>query len=231
MLPERRSAIVLADGAAPDRLTLDASWPGWDERVEIVVAADGGARHAAALGLRIDRWVGDGDSIDASELAALEAAGVPIERLPVAKDASDTEVALEIAARSADDLVLLGALGGERVDHALANLALLQHSALQPPIRLVLYDEHGARITLLRADDAPGTAILPGRMGDVVSLLPVGSAAEGVTTEALEFPLVDEPLLLGSSRGLSNVRRARTARVTLRSGRLLVIETPVTVRP
>ena len=42
---------------------LDAAWPGWSDGIDLVVAADGGARHAAALGRRLDLWVGDGDSL------------------------------------------------------------------------------------------------------------------------------------------------------------------------
>jgi thiamine pyrophosphokinase len=64
-----------------------------------------------------------------------------------------------------------------------------------------------------------------------MSLIPVGATAENVRTEGLRYPLRDEPLLLGRTRGVSNLRTALTARVTLGSGRILVIETPVTVRP
>jgi thiamine pyrophosphokinase len=48
----------------------------------------------------------------------------------------------------------------------------------------------------------------------------------GVSTEGLAYPLVDEPLLLGRTRGLSNVLLGDRGRVALRQGRLLVIETP-----
>src|SRR5688572_29978445 len=124
-------AVVLADGAAPSRATLDEAWPGWSEGVALVVAADGGARHAPALGLRVDRWVGDGDSTSPAELEALEAGGATIERSDVDKDESDTELALLAAlAAGAGRISLVGALGGVRIDHALANLALLEHAGL-----------------------------------------------------------------------------------------------------
>jgi len=87
-------AIVVADGAAPSRASLDAAWPGWDAGLELVIAADGGARHATALGLRLDRWIGDGDSIDPGDLAALAATGVRVDRVAAEKDASDTELAV-----------------------------------------------------------------------------------------------------------------------------------------
>ena len=57
-------ALILADGDAPDRAFLDAAWPDWADDIRVVIAADGGARHATALGVDIDAWVGDGDSID-----------------------------------------------------------------------------------------------------------------------------------------------------------------------
>jgi thiamine pyrophosphokinase len=229
-----RLGIVLADGAAPTRATLDAAWPGWDTGTAIVVAADGGARHAAALGLPVHRWVGDGDSIDPGLLDALAAAGVAIERAPADKDESDAELALAAALEAgADEVAILGGLGGSRVDHGLANVGLLDHPALAGrPARL--YDEHGARISVLAAP-APGgevvAATYAGRVGDLVSLVPAGGTAEGVTTEGLRFPLAGEPLILGRTRGVSNVRTSPVARVTLESGRLFVIETPANLRP
>ena len=76
MTVERRlAALILADGAVPPRAVLDAAWPGWDDGIALVVAADGGARHAAPLGVRVDRWVGDGDSVDPALLEALAVAG------------------------------------------------------------------------------------------------------------------------------------------------------------
>lgn len=230
----RRLGIVLADGAAPSRAALDEAWPGWAAGMAVVVAADGGARHAASLELRVDRWVGDGDSIAPELLDELAAAGVAIERVAVEKDESDAELALlATLAAGADEIAILGGLGGPRVDHALANVGLLGHPALDGRPAW-LYDEHAARISLLVA---PGPSEMdvardyPGRAGDLVSLLPVGGSAAGVTTEGLRFPLAGEPLVLGRTRGVSNVRVAASARITLESGRLLVIETPANLRP
>jgi thiamine pyrophosphokinase len=229
----RRLGIVLADGAAPARSALDAAWPGWDAETVVVVAADGGARHAAPLGLRLDRWVGDGDSIDPALLDELASWGVAIERVAAEKDESDAELALFAAlAAGVDDVALIGGLGGPRVDHALANVGLLGHPALAG--RTVrLYDEHAARISLLAAPGADGGADagdFAGRIGDLVSLVPIGGSAVGVTTLGLRYPLEGEPLELGRTRGVSNVRTAARARVTLESGRLLVIETPANLR-
>ena len=67
-------ALILADGDGPTRAELDRAWPGWDASIGLVVAADGGARLAVPLGVTIDRWVGDGDSLGPEAVAALEAA-------------------------------------------------------------------------------------------------------------------------------------------------------------
>ena len=193
-----------------------------------MIAADAGARHALALGQRLDRWVGDGDSIDAADLEALAAAGVTIDRVEREKDASDTELAVLAAiADGADSVTILGGLGGARIDHALTNVALLEHPSLAGR-KARLYDQQAARISLLVG---PADIVLSGHVDDVVTLVPLGGAALGVTTRDLRYPLRDETLEAGSSRGLSNVRIAPRAAVWLRAGRLLVIETPATVRP
>jgi thiamine pyrophosphokinase len=224
-------AIVLADGDAPTRAALDAVWPGWAEGAGVVIAADGGARHAEGLGLSIDTWIGDGDSIAPDALAELAARGVTIRRVAAAKDESDTELAvLEALARNPDDVVIVGALGGLRFDHALANVGLLAMPQLAGRSAALL-DER-TRIRLISAPDSGGAAVrtgLPGRIDDLVSLLPYGVGVVGVTTEGLAYPLADEPLPPGPARGLSNVRVSADAAVSVREGRLLVIETPATL--
>jgi len=217
-------ALVLADGSVPAATTLDESWPGWSDEVDLVIAADGGARHAPALGRVLDLWVGDGDSIGADELAALAAAGVPIRRSPVDKDESDAELAVLAALDAgARRITILGALGGERVDHGLANVWLLGHPRLAGcDVRLL---DAAVRIRLV----GPGRADLGGRVGDLVSLLPFGGDAGGLATAGLRYPLRGEALPSGPSRGLSNVRDAEDATLTVGSGRILVVETPATL--
>jgi thiamine pyrophosphokinase len=225
-----RRAIVLADGAVPSRADLDAAWPAWDEGVAFVVAADGGIRHAGPLGLTIDSWIGDGDSIDPAALEELEHAGVPVQRLSTEKDASDTELALEVALEAAvQQVILLGALGGSRLDHAVSNLGLLGHPSFGSGA-VSLYDEFASRVSLLSTVAGPISRDFEGRVGDTVSLVPAGGDAFGVTTDGLRFPLDGERLDLGRTRGVSNVRTAPVARVTLEGGQLLVIETPANLR-
>jgi thiamine pyrophosphokinase len=226
-------ALVVADGDAPARVSLDAAFPGWDSAVGLVVAADGGARACAGLGHPPDLIVGDGDSLGAAELDRFEAAGVAVERSPTDKDETDTELAIVAALRrGATRLTIVGAFGGERLDHELANLWLLALPALADRPTCLL--DARARVTLLCAPDPDGRPVergLPGRPGGLVSLLPFGGDADGVTTRGLRYVLADEVLPIGPSRGLSNVRVSEDAAVSLRHGRLLVVEGPATLVP
>jgi len=124
-------------------------------------------------------------------------------------------------ARGADQVVVIGALGGERLDHELANLLLLADPTwLATPLDLSLV--RGG--TSARAVHGGGRLELRGAVGDLVTLLPLNGDAEGVLTDGLHFTLEGEPLRFGRSRGLSNVVERAPASVSLERGTLLVIE-------
>jgi thiamine pyrophosphokinase len=223
--------LILAGGSGPRRAELNHAWPGWDEALEFIIAADAGALLAEPLGLRLDLVVGDGDSLGDSALAELGRSGVAIDRSPADKDASDTELALIAAAeRGATDVIVLGAFGG-RVDHHFANVWILAHPALAG--RTVTVLDGRTRVRLLSAAEhgagrAPAGLDLIDRVGDLVTLLPFDGPASGVTTRGLRWPLVEATLATGFSRGLSNEiigPSGQRPRVELGGGRLLVFET------
>lgn len=222
-------ALILADGDPPTRAALDDAWPGWDANVDLVVAADGGARLADALGLPIDQWVGDGDSLGEEGLNLLRERGVAVALEPTEKDQSDAELGLLAALRAgATRCVFLGVLGGPRPDHALANVALLGHPDVMG--RDVEILDPRARIRLLAGVPGPASdrivrLDLSGRIGDVVSFIPLENV-HGASTRGLRFPLDEATLPVGRSRTLSNVRASAMADVSIRTGRLLVIEAP-----
>lgn len=193
----------------------------WLAGAALVIAADGGAATLERLGRRPDLLVGDLDSADPALLERQVAAGTTLERHPADKDASDTELALEAALRTgATEIVLLGATGGTRLDHEMANLLLLTDPALAAhEVRAV----NGP--TAVRALHAGGSLRLELAAGDLVTLLPVGGDVTGVTTQGLRWPLTDATLAMGRSRGLSNEVVTTPASVRLVSGTLLVIET------
>jgi len=175
-----------------------------------VVAADGGAAKAAAMGIEIDAIVGDLDSLPAFARAAFPAAVVSFIDDP---DRSDMEKAVEFClARGAAAIDIIAA-GGGRADHALANLSVL-----------TLFRGHAVRIV----DDAfaislvDSAATIEGEAGTIVSLVALGVCV-GVTTSGLRWDLTEATLPF-STRGVHNELAARSATVRLREGDLLLFQ-------
>ncbi len=182
-----------------------------------VIAADGGMRHAAALGVTPELWVGDFDSTSAELLERWP----DVERMPypAAKAATDGEIAVaEAHARGATRILLVGALGGERSDHAFQ----LYLSA----IRLA---EEGFDI-LLTSGEEEAMPLLPGEKrldvpeGSLFSILGV-TALDGLSIVNARYPLDDFHLPFGSSRTVSNVANGPVD-ISLRSGKALILARP-----
>jgi thiamine pyrophosphokinase len=129
-------------------------------------------------------------------------------------------------------VIIVGGLGGSRSDHGLANIGLLAMTELGGRSACLL--DARSKTTLVKAPDTDGAPVhrsLPGRIGDLVSLLPLGPGVIGVTTSGLAYPLNDEPLPVGPARGLSNIRMASGASVTVTRGLLLIVESPARLDP
>lgn len=214
--PAPTLAIVVTGGDRPDPALVDALDLPVDGRV--VVAADSGVAHALALGLVIDVAVGDFDSLDPATLEAVEAVGVRVERHPVAKNATDLELAIDVAVGlGAGHIVVIGGHGG-RLDHFLANALVLAAPQLGAVEVEALVGD--AVVSVVR----PGPGVrFGGRSGQLVTILPVHGPAEGVRTEGLLYPLHGETLLAGTTRGVSNVLVADEAQVSLTGGVVLVV--------
>jgi len=186
---------------------------------DVLIAADGGARHLQALGLIPSLVIGDFDSLSPAEAVSLAQSGATLRRYPPAKDETDLELALQYALQAGyAPILLLCALGG-RLDQTLANLALLADPAA---IRAQTSLQDGSTTAFFVQDQAT----LQGNPGDQVSLLPWGAPAQGIFTENLEYPLRGESLFPQRTRGISNRMLAQTAHIRLQSGLLLCIHQP-----
>lgn len=189
---------------------------------DLLLAADDGATWLDAVGRRPDVLVGDLDSVDAGLVERLAVAGTIVERHAAEKDASDLELALERAVSAgADRIVVIGALRGDRLDHELANLLCIADGRWLADVADLRIVRGG---TLVRALHGGRTLELEAGPGSLVTLLPIGGDADGVTTRGLTYPLRGERLAFGRSRGLSNTVASAPASVWLEDGVLLVIE-------
>jgi thiamine pyrophosphokinase len=212
-MPEPR-AVIFANGSLPDPeaakrlMREDDHW----------IAADGGSRHALACGRAPDVLIGDLDSLPDAVRDSLQRAGTKIQAFDAEKDETDLELALAYAVREGySSILILGGLGG-RTDQILANLSLLADPALEKlDVRMDDGREEAFRI-------GNETAVR-GVAGDLLSLLPIGIHAEGVTTHGLKFPLRHETLIPFRTRGISNRMTGPRATITVERGILLCIHT------
>ena len=218
-------ALILSGGDAPDGAALDAARLGW-RRAELVIGVDSGARHAAPLGLSLDRVIGDFDSLSESELDAFAAAGVEIERHPVEKDATDTELALLAALDAGAKEISILATWGGRADQALGTAALLAHPRIVTAGANVELLDATSRIRLLRGESELRLR-LP--QGTIISLVPWGGDVL-VSASGLRWTLDREMLRAGESRGVSNETADGEVVIRLHAGSLLVAEASEPVR-
>jgi len=185
---------------------------------DFIIAADGGTRHALALGLLPSVVIGDLDSLDSANHRVLEENSVEIIQYPQDKDETDLELALAYAIDAGyKQIRLLAALGG-RLDQTLGNLSLLT-------------DESLAALDV-RADDgteevffARNQAQIHGCIGEIISLIPWGGDVKILRTKGLRWSLQNETLYADKTRGISNEMIADVAQIQIESGLLLIIHT------
>jgi thiamine pyrophosphokinase len=132
------------------------------------------------------------------------------------KDLTDLELALgAVIDRGATRVVVVGGHGG-RLDHLLANVALLASDRYASLEITALMDE--AKLFVVRR-----SVRITGSPGDLVSLLAVGGDAV-VSTEGLRFPLSSERLPAAVGRGISNELVGDRAEVSVAEGVVLVVQ-------
>ena len=182
-----------------------------------VIAADAGIGHARTLALMPELWVGDFDSVPADLPDDL--ASVPRQVFSPEKDKTDGELAIAAALeRGATSLVLAGAFGGARADHAFLHLALSLQLA-----------EAGTQV-LLTSGAQEGIPLLPGKAGfdyadgTLFSILGF-SDLSGLTVTGAKWPLTRVEVAFGSSLTISNEVKGRLE-IALGGGRALLLAHP-----
>jgi thiamine pyrophosphokinase len=185
-------------------------------RADHVLATDGALDGAVRAGIRVDTLIGDLDSIADPTNLESRFPDMEIVRHPREKDSTDLELAVDWALeRSPASITLFGIAGG-RLDHTLANFALLEkglHAGI--PIAAVSGRETVRMIQGAVTLDAAS-------VGDRVSLLPV-SLFVTVSTQGLQYALTSEKLFRARGRGISNVVRSLPVRIEVEAGVLAVV--------
>ncbi len=187
--------------------------PGFRD-ADFLIAADSGLHRAGDR--HVDALIGDLDSVDPEALERALSEGVAVTSYPADKDLSDLELALEEAMERRPDRVIVEGGFGDRLDHLL-NVANVLTSRRWSNSTIEWWD------TEQRAVVVHEELVIEGRKGELVSLLPFGGTAHGVTLSGFRYGLDDDDLEAGSGRGLSNVVSEDRAVVRLGDGVILAI--------
>ena len=191
-----------------------------ENKYDCMIAADSGMNFLHRNGLVPDIIAGDFDSVQSSSLQHFQGLNdVQVIKLNPMKDDTDTEFVIrEAIRRGATEIIVLGATG-TRLDHVLANVNLLG-IGLEENVSIELVDAHN-RIRMI--DDSLEIK-KSNQFGSFVSILPVKGDAKGVSLEGMKYPLQNADIVCFSSLGISNEIVDDTARIIVREGVLLVIE-------
>lgn len=211
-LPQNRVLILAGGDLDPNGGHSDLLRGPWRH----IICADGGARHARALGVQPTLLIGDMDSIDSLSRQAY--CDVPTLALPDAQDKTDSQLAIEWAlGEGAEHIVVAGGLGS-RFDHSLANAQLLALIARAGKSGVVTDGRQAVHLlTHELALQAP-----PGYLLSVIAL----GECRGLDLKGLRWDLDNFDLAIGETRTISNEFTEGVARLSLKSGVALVVTGP-----
>ena len=186
-----------------------------------IMAADRGLFYAEQAGLSVDYILGDFDSLPGGLLDKYRDRDVQIRTYPPEKDYTDTHLALLWAVEEgAEKVTIVGGMG-TRFDHSFANIGLLsvllekgiQAEILDPYNRIFMMDkEHSGTVRIQRQPDEE----------EYISLIPYTEKVTGITLHGFKYPLINETLTIGISRGISNELIEEEGLIQVEEGILIV---------
>jgi thiamine pyrophosphokinase len=181
-----------------------------------LIAADGGMEHTAALGVEPEVWIGDFDSCTPEQQA--KHGHIPRIEFPVAKDATDGDLAIsEAFRRGATEIVLVGGFGGQ-FDHVLAHATMLLAMARREiPCMMTSGSEEAYPLSWQINLDGL-------KAGTRISIVPT-SDIKGLTLRGVRWPLEHRSVPFGSTLTLSNATTGDVV-LTMDAGSGLLIVYP-----
>ncbi len=185
---------------------------------DFILSADGGTDYCFKAGLIPNVVIGDLDSITENSLKTIQEKNIPIEKFPVKKDKTDSELAIDhLIDMGIKDITLLGATGS-RMDHTLANIFLLRR-ILEKGAKGKIIDKYN---TIYLVDDE---LVLKKREGFFVSLLPIEPDGIIVSLHGFEYELDRVKIEFGATHGISNRVIKEEGLIKLHKGKCYVIVT------
>ena len=137
------------------------------------------------------------------------------------KDATDTQIAVELALGLGSSRITILGGTGSRVDHMLGNIQTM-YLALEKGVECQMLDPNN-RVRLIRDRFCLRREE---QYGDYFSLIPLTTDVTGVTLRGVKYPLTDYHFTVRGSAGLgvSNEITGEEAQISMKSGILILIE-------
>ncbi len=180
---------------------------------DLKIAADSGYKNALELGEKVDVLLGDFDSYTDKMPE-----GVEVLKVPAEKDFTDTQMAVkEALERGADELVIIGGLGG-RLDHTLSNVSILAE-LWKIRVHTVMTDGFN-RVRYVNSS----STLVPRSHFKYVSVIALSEKLKGVSIEGCKYPLDNATLLRANQYAVSNEILGNCALISLKKGECLIIE-------
>ena len=205
-------ALIYAGGAIdPARITEHP------KSGDLLIAADSGYENAKKLGVSPTVLLGDFDSLGEEKLKTIPN-DIEILRVPVEKDRTDTQLAVDVAlVRGANEIVIIGGLSG-RLDHSLSNLAVLERLQTQGVPAVINDGFNRARFV------RNGGALIGRSAYTYISLIAADPVVKGVTVKGCKYPLENARITRTCQFAVSNEMTGNCALIEVRRGGLYIIE-------
>ncbi|MBF0547269.1 MAG: thiamine diphosphokinase [Candidatus Riflebacteria bacterium] len=183
-------------------------------RFDFIIAADSGANFLYERNIPANLVVGDFDSVSLEAQAFHEDKGARFEKFPIDKNETDFELALYHLPRNPCQEITLTGIWGGRIDHSIMNLLVLSR-----------FSDRGKFFFTLETGKAgvlfSGELEIPVKVGAKCALISLAQASKGIFSSGVQWPLKNETLILGESRGISNIITASVWKLSLEKGALL----------
>jgi len=177
---------------------------------DLVIAVDGGAKRFLRAGLVPDLFVGDGDSLDESDLNELKALGCEVLLFPKEKDEIDTELALRKAIEKGAEEIDIFCWMGERLDMLLALIYLM--ASLNVKVT--------AKSRKLIVGVVSKEVELEANPNEKWSIVPIVGDAYGVTLKGFKYEIVGKDMPCEHPYGVSNVAVSSKVKISVERGKV-----------
>ena len=186
------------------------------KNADLIIGADKGAETAYKYNFNVDLIVGDFDSININILNKFH---TKIIEYPKEKDKTDLELVLDyIVEEGYKKIIILNALGN-RIDHTLGNLFLLEKYSGQD---IKIIDNNSEAFVINETE-----VIVKNRKNYILSIIPISEKLEIEKLLGVKYPLSDKIVKRGSSLCISNLIKEEKCLISIKKGKAFIIITKI----